>query len=403
MPSGLTFVTRIAAVTTAAVCLATAVVMTSSRAIAADIKQFVPFTASNGASSNYHFYPASGSSAGLLVYLDGDGQYGHRNPSQSYAIGGGSGLAAQTTSRNLNFVSVQTPASDQTWWSACTRNEAYLTDLLAHVRSTHGVTSQEVWLTGFSGGAQFITQCYLPKRANTLAFGGTVVFGGGGKPNVGVTPFTADTKANLALHWVTGQNDTAANSSERYDALGYAKAGHSYYTSQGFRTWATWVPGVNHDQIGGKFGTYTGIALDASRKPQPTPTPTPTPTTATPRPTPTPTPTTATPRPTPTPTTATPSPTANPRDWAVSVTPGRTSAELTITVPRNAERRTTVRVTSGRDQWTVTTYGTGTRTVEVGNRGGRLSPDTTYSYRVVNDDRTRAEGTFTTTSSGRHR
>ncbi len=401
MPARHSLSTKLVAAATVGVFGTVAYLAASPGAVGASTEQFVSYTASNGAKSNYHFYPSGTTTGGLLVYLDGDGQYGHKNPSSSYAIGGRSGLAATSKARNLNFVSVQTPAADATWWTSCTRNERYLTDLIANVRSTRGITSNEIWLTGFSGGAQFITQCYLPIRGNSLARGGTVVFGGGGRPNVSVTPFTAATKANLSLHWVTGTQDIAANSSERYDALGYAKAGASYYARQGFKTSTTWVSGVTHSSITGTFGRYTGIALDASRpatNPTPTPTATPKPTaTATPKPT-----ATATPRPTPTATprpTPTPTPTAS--GWTTSVRASRTYADITVTIPRTADRRTSIRVEGGRGYWWESVSGTGTRTVRVGDSGGRLQAGREYTYRVFNDGVLRAEGTFSTTAGGR--
>lgn len=43
----------------------------------------VPFTSGNG-SSFYHYYPSGAASAATVVVLDGDGQFGVKNPSSSY-------------------------------------------------------------------------------------------------------------------------------------------------------------------------------------------------------------------------------------------------------------------------------------------------------------------------------
>lgn len=254
----------------AAIAAATVLAIVASPPAHAASQQFVDFTAGNGASADYHYYPASGS-GGLLIYLDGEGQWGHENPADSYALGGKSGIAAQGNARGLNVLSARTP-SGESWNSSCSRNAAYLTDLIADIRAEKKIASSEIWLTGFSGGAQFITTCYLPAKAEGLGSGGAIVFGGGGAPSKGSALGEA-AKRTLSLHWVTGSGDTARNSDEGFDALAFAKAGASYYAGEGFTTSTTWVPGVDHDSISGRFGGYIGQTLDAARSTAPAPAP----------------------------------------------------------------------------------------------------------------------------------
>lgn len=226
----------------------------------------ISFKASNGDSSTYRYYPANGSSDGLLVYLDGDGQWGYLNPSSSWALGGQHGIVAQANSRGFSVLAVKAPSADLKWWTRYQRKVLYFHELLQHVQRTIGYNNNNLVLTGYSGGAQFITQSYLPMKGNSIGGGGVIVFGGGGVPEVRKdeqVPFSANLKKNLWMCWVTGTDDTAANSPEGYDGLAEAMAGKRYYASQGFSTWSHWPEGVDHEEIGGQFGGYIGMILDS--------------------------------------------------------------------------------------------------------------------------------------------
>ena len=344
----------------------------ATRAATGTPQEFVSFTAGNGAQSNYHFYPSGRESAGLLVHLDGDGQYGHNNPKSTYALGGTNGIVAKAHAQGFDVLSAKTPAQDNTWWTACSTNTRYMNDLLSHIRSANG--SGETWFSGFSGGSEFLTGCYLPTQANTVGANGAVVFGGGGRPWVKVTPFTADTLASMSMHWVTGLDDTAANARDGYDALGKAQASEEYYAAAGFRTSGTWPEGVDHYNIGGRFGTYLGQVLEANQVQQPEPT------------------TTQEPEPT---TTQEPEPVAH--EWVADVQPGRYHANITVDVPADADRRTIVWVYGPRGTyWYEYLFRRGTGTVQIGDRGDWLSPRTSYRYEVVNGGAVQASGTFTT-------
>lgn len=345
-------------------------------------ERFVPYTASNGASSNYHYYPSGVPGSGLVVYLDGDGQWGHNNPSSSYALGGSQGIVSQARARGLDVMSVHTPNRDKTWWTDCNRNAAYLQDLLTKVKSEKNINNSDVWITGFSGGAQFTTQCYLPKHANSITDGGTIVFGGGGKPYTTVTPFTPETKANLSLNWITGADDTAANSPERYDALWYAKDGAKWYRNAGFSTWEHYPAGVDHNDIGGQFGAYIGSVIDRDRASTPTPPP---PTDPTPP---------TEPEPTPDPDPSEPAPITT---WKTTVKVARDYADITVIVPSGAKNNTTVWIDGPNGTyWYEYIKGRGTKTVRMGDPGDMLSPNTTYTYKVTNHGKTYATGKFTT-------
>lgn len=349
------------------------------------------FTASNGLTSAYHYYPSGKANSGLIVYLDGDGQYAYYNPDSSYALGGSAGIVSQGRSRGMDVMAVKTPNRGNTWWTACEQNADYLNELLRSVKAQRGTDNKRVWITGYSGGAQFTTMCFMPQYSNTIDGGGTVVFGGGGEPwDVPVVATTAEHRKSISMNWITGLNDTAANSPESYDALGQARLGEAFYSSLGYPTWASYPAGVDHLQLGGLYGKYIGESIDraaASTTPVPTPTPTPTPT---PSPSPGPTPT---PVPEPGGTVV-----QDITRWDSTVKPARTYVDISVTVPRYASKHTTIRIqeASGKSVWQEYVRGSGAKSVRLGDGWKALTPGAKYQYLVINGHRTQASGTFTT-------
>ncbi|MBK8463061.1 MAG: hypothetical protein IPL36_08525 [Nigerium sp.] len=381
----------------------------------------VSFTSSStGLTSKYHIYAAGlKAPAGLLLQFHGDGAYEFKNPNSSYALGGNNGIIAQARARNLITVPVLAPdtSGSITWWEAGANNAKYVRDLVAELQSKYDVRSDRIWLVGYSGGAQFITQYFLPAHSSIVAGGGgAVIFGGGGKPRSSAS-FSASVKANFSMHWYTGANDTKDSSG--WDALADAKAGEAWYASSGFTVSHEWPAGVSHD-LSGKFGAVVAQQLDAkpgSSLPSPTPTPsatpkptaTPTPS-ATPKPTATPTPS-ATPKPTATPTpSATPKPTATPTPtpsatpsptptstWVTAVKPSQTGVTVSVAIPSSASGRTTLTVySSGGSYWYTYTTSKG-RSVDL-SINNSLKRGQKYTFTVTNGDATVGTGSFTTSS-----
>lgn len=229
----------------------------------------VSFTASNGLTSQYHAWAAGlGAKPGLLIWLHGDDAYEHKNPNSTYVFGGTNGIRAIGKARGYVVVSALAPDTTGTitWWEAANANAVYMQDLLAKLKTTYGVDTSKIVLAGFSGGAQFITQTYVPKYAGTLPAGGSIVFGGGGEPLSAPSPaFTSAFKNAWWMYWATGALDDAAHSDENYDALGYAKAGADYYKAAGFATGTNWIAGKDH-VIDGLFGGIVAGVLDAPPK-----------------------------------------------------------------------------------------------------------------------------------------
>ena len=223
------------------------------------------FTASNGLTSKYHVYAAGITQpAGLVLQFHGDAAYEFNNPTSSYSLGGTNGIIQNARTRGYITVPVLAPdtTGTVTWWENGATNADYVRDLLAKLKTVYGIREDKVWLVGYSGGAQFITQFYLPKHSGTITGGGAVIFGGGDSPAVTVQPFAAGFKAAFPMFWYTGADDDGSSSSDGYDALSDAVAGEAWYSGQGFTTGHTYPAGVAHN-LSGRFGNVVGARLDA--------------------------------------------------------------------------------------------------------------------------------------------
>ena len=355
-------------------------------------RTFQSYTASNGLSSQYHVYAAglpAGGANGLLLQFHGDGAYEFKNPTSSYSLGGSSGIVAEARKRGYITVPVLAPdkSGDITWWENGAANAVYVRDLLAQLKTQYPIESENIWLVGYSGGAQFVTQYYLPKHSSTIDGGGSVVFGGGGKPSGTQSAYAAGLKSDFFMHWYTGANDTSD-----FNALSAAKAGLANYAGLGFPTSSEWPANTAHD-LSGRFGRVVAQQLDAhpfqgSTTP-PTTSPTTSPTTVPPT-----TPPTTVP-PTVPPTTVPPTvPPSGYVAWQTTVAPSTTSAAFQVDVPANTGPATYVYV-----YW-------GSRSYEYGytSRDGDNVPltltylprNTSFTYKVTNGGITRATGSFRT-------
>lgn len=216
-----------------------------------------------GLTSTYHLFTskvANSAPVGLVVYLDGDGMYGHRNPSTTWALGGSGGVVAQAGSRGYATLSIMTPSRDNTFWSNGSANAAYVASLIQSVRAELGV--QRTWLVGYSGGSQLITKFLLPAHSSVFAAGGgAVITGGGGAPG-GSAAIDGALKSGFPMLWYTGSADNGANSSDGYDALSDARRGQNWYASRGFAATLEVPSGVDHSDLGTRFGTVLAGQLD---------------------------------------------------------------------------------------------------------------------------------------------
>lgn len=222
------------------------------------------YTDAAGTSSTYHLYTskvADSRPVGVVVYLDGDGMYGHRNPTSTWALGGSGGVVAQAGSRGYATLSIKTPSSDGTFWSKGRVNATYVASLIQSIRSELGV--QRTWLVGYSGGSQLITQYLLPAYSSIFApGGGAVITGGGGAPSGSPTIDPALT-SGFPMLWYTGSLDDGRGQSDGYNGLADAKRGQSWYAARGFAATRQEPAGLDHEDLGTRFGTVLGGQLDA--------------------------------------------------------------------------------------------------------------------------------------------
>lgn len=219
------------------------------------------YTDSAGTSSTYHLFTSkvSGGLKGLAVYLDGDGMYGHTHPNDTWALGGTGGVVAKAGQYGYATLSIKTPNPDGTFWTAGAVNASYVASLITAIRGELGVT--RTWLVGYSGGSQLITKYLIPARSATFTGGGgAVITGGGGAPS-GTPSINTALKTGFPMQWVTGSADDGTTSEDGYDALSDAKAGSAWYSTRGYNATRVEPAGLDHDDLGGRFGGYLAAQL----------------------------------------------------------------------------------------------------------------------------------------------
>ena len=228
------------------------------------------YTDSEGETSDCIFYAATDVPVGLVVYLDGDGQSFHSQGNQNRdersrgGLAGVGGVVEAASARGYDVVSVRAPGDDGTWWMEDQDGKVrYLEQALDYVVAECGATTDRVWLVGYSGGSEFISQWFFPSYAERMASGGFLLFGGGDAPEEeGASAFPGDVKDRLWLNWVTGTRDVPETSIDGFDGKGHARNSRNYYRTAGFRrTWSEWSDD-DHGSITEKFGRYVGRVLD---------------------------------------------------------------------------------------------------------------------------------------------
>ena len=220
------------------------------------------FTAANGQSGRYLRYAAGvdpSRPVGLVVYVDGTGEYGVDNPASDYALGGSAGLVAVAKARNMVTLAVESPNQGCECWH--TGDTAAYADFLAQLieKQFSAYPIDEVWLAGFSSGAQEITRFLVPRHPELMRVGGGwVVFGGGGPPAASGSAVTPARMAGVRGHWFTGTADTAVPLTASWGA----RAGESWYAARGVRVSSEYPSGVGHGLFG-KLGSTVGRMIDA--------------------------------------------------------------------------------------------------------------------------------------------
>ncbi|WP_167147177.1 hypothetical protein [Actinomyces sp. ZJ308] len=231
------------------------------------------YTDTDDETSDCIFYAATDVPVGLVVYLDGDGQPFHSQGGQSRGersqggLAGAGGVVEAAGARGYDVVSVRSPGDEGIWWLDDQDEKVrFLEEALDYVAAECGANTEQVWLVGYSGGSEFISQWFFPAYAERMVGGGFLLFGGGDAPESGTSTFSDDVKGRLRLNWVTGTRDVPGDSVDGFDGIGHARNSLAYYRSAGFsRTWSEW-PDDDHGSITEKFGRYLGRVLDAAKE-----------------------------------------------------------------------------------------------------------------------------------------
>ncbi len=174
---------------------------------------------SNRYTSTYHLYAGGldwSKSVGLLIYTDGSGEYGLKNPNSTYLLAGNNGLIAVAKKNNM----------------------VLLTPLSPNKNCSDGDGS--CWYLGDPSG--------YTKWAEDLV----------------TLAYTPSFKSNVQMNWNVGDQDGAYTNDGEYDV----QSGHNYYTSHGFQTSLDVIPGVGHNRSG-KFGAIVDAQI-AKHIPPPT-------------------------------------------------------------------------------------------------------------------------------------
>lgn len=218
---------------------------------------------SGGITSRYHLYAAGldwSRPVGLLVYTDGSGEYGLKNPSSTYLLGGTNGLVAVAKRQNMVLLTPLAPGTgcpdgDGTCWYqtssgyTSTQKAAWSKALVSYIYTQYAVDSSRVALGGYSSGAQWLTEFFAPAHGvDVMTDGVGVAISYGGRP-ISSPTFTAAFKAAVPFVWDVGDRDSSYTTTSQYGV----KAGEAWYRNNGFTTELNVVAGLGHARDG-QFG-----------------------------------------------------------------------------------------------------------------------------------------------------
>lgn len=173
---------------------------------------------------------------GVLFYLHGDGYPEFAREDSAYVLESFRQVARE---RGLLLVAPVTPdKSTKTWW----RDEdstAWLRAFILDVYKRHGVGRDNVWLAGFSGGAEETTNFLMAENSDLFAGGGALMVGGGSfDPESDFSPQPgAGLKSKFAMVWLVGSQDSPGKGGldGSFDAVGESAAALRTYRGIGMK------------------------------------------------------------------------------------------------------------------------------------------------------------------------
>ena len=191
-----------------------------------------------GYSSVYDLYVGNidrSKPVGVLFYFDADTTKASRFRYKDAALMGR--IRDSAAKRNLVLIAPHTPGGKgkyglHNWWD--NRNKAaYARNLADAAIARHGLDYSQVWLTGWSGGAELVTKELMAHRQSWFTGGGVIVMGGG-EAEYGVRTPSASVR-KMPMRWYIGDRDGyGATIPKDWSARVAAQRGVASYRSAGF-------------------------------------------------------------------------------------------------------------------------------------------------------------------------
>lgn len=206
--------------------------------------------------SIFHIYSCgvdASDPVGVLVHLHGDGAGEFVGPADP--DGTLNSLARIANDRNLLLVTPQTPdqGNGWTWWRNLDANVAWLSAFMQdEVLARQQVDADNVWWSGYSGGAEMLSYGVLPNLSPLVTSGAIMMAGGGAPPDDDQLghPYSSDKRDSLPLRWIVGELDDGTHNSDGFDALAAAREGAEWYRGRGFNEVDLEItPGDAHDDL----------------------------------------------------------------------------------------------------------------------------------------------------------
>ncbi|QRK04738.1 hypothetical protein JQX13_31485 [Archangium violaceum] len=213
------------------------------------------YDSASGYTSDYHLYAAGldwSKPVGLLVYADGSGEYGLKNPGSTYLLAGTNGLINVAKRNNMVLLTPFSPnkacadGDGSCWYQGDPPGYTRWAEaLVKRVQSQYPIETDRVAFGGYSSGAQLATEYWVPSGAaqRTMTDGVVVAISYGGSPKV-TASISEAFRTRVHMNWNTGDKDTAYTTTSSYGV----KAGYAWYTDRAFQTSLDVIAGLGHSR-----------------------------------------------------------------------------------------------------------------------------------------------------------
>lgn len=206
-------------------------------------------TGPDGVTSSYHVSSVGVDRScpwGIMFWFEGD-QDGHPSTSipDSERL---QDLARVAARANLVLVVPDTPDHEDpfeaTWWEDYRGNGIWFRSLATMLIGAWGADPGNLWLTGYSGGAEFISSELLARDQGWISGGGAVMIGGG--ETTGLRDEPSASLRRMPLTWYIGSEDGEVDSDD-WSPMDVAPDAQQVYSDAGFvDTGVVVLPGLDH-------------------------------------------------------------------------------------------------------------------------------------------------------------